>query len=139
MLTNVCLQGVQLRRDLNVIVGTGKNWKIPTFWPLLLRYISAPILAIIYSFSYPNFNALRYDPLHITGFALAHCVLVIISLGVIVPRWFDVFIPPHRQDDGKIETIANVNMSAIDAQKAEAERTEAGMSDSAESEQKVLR
>jgi len=51
------MQGNQLRRDLNVIVGTGKNWKIPVFWGPLLRYISAPILAIVFSFSYPEVSA----------------------------------------------------------------------------------
>lgn len=42
-----------------------------------------------------------------------------------MPRWFNVLIPPHRQQDGKVETVPNVTMSAIDAKKAE--RTEAGL------------
>ncbi|KAK5077864.1 hypothetical protein LTR64_003735 [Lithohypha guttulata] len=108
--------GNQLRRDLNLIVGTGKNWTIPSFWPLLMRYISAPILAIIFSFAYPSFYLLRYDPLHILGFTLAHVCLLVIGLGVILPRWFDVFLPPHRLNDGKVDTIPNVNQSAIDAE-----------------------
>jgi solute carrier family 6 GABA transporter-like protein 1 len=90
-----------LRRDLNVVVGRGKNWKLPFWWPALLRYLSAPILAIIFSFGYPNFYKLRNDPLHIFGFATAHIALVIVGLGVIVPRWFDVLIPTERRNDGE--------------------------------------
>lgn len=81
-----------------------------------MRYISAPILAIIFSFAYPSFYLLRYDPLHILGFTLAHVCLLVIGLGVILPRWFDVFLPPHRLNDGKVDTIPNVDQSAIDAE-----------------------
>ena len=56
--------GNQLRRDLNVIVATGKNWSIPSLWAPLIRYISAPILFIIYSFAYPEFWTLRNDPVY---------------------------------------------------------------------------
>lgn len=115
--SSLVLQGNQLRRDLNLIVGLGKNWKIPSFWSVLLRYVSGPILAIIYSFSYPAFNTLKYDPLHIAGFTLAHFSLIIIALGFIVPRFFNVFIPPMRRDEGKHETIANVPHGTLDAEK----------------------
>ncbi|KAH9220818.1 putative sodium/chloride dependent neurotransmitter transporter [Leptodontidium sp. 2 PMI_412] len=82
--------GNMLRHDLNLIVGTGKNWKIPMAWAPTLRYIGAPILAIVYGFSYPGFYAVRNDPMHIFGFAVGHLVLVIIALGLIVPSWFDL-------------------------------------------------
>lgn len=65
------MQGNQLRRDLNLIVGRGKNWKIPVFWPVLLRYISGPVLAIIFSFTFPEFHLLRYDPMMIASFILS--------------------------------------------------------------------
>ncbi|KAL4896134.1 hypothetical protein BDV59DRAFT_172131, partial [Aspergillus ambiguus] len=99
--------GNQLRRDLNAVVGGGKNWKIPRFWPVLLRYASAPILAIIFSFAYPEFHTLRYDPLMITGFILAHLCLLAILLGLVMPRYYDVFIPPDRRAEGSEETIVN--------------------------------
>lgn len=102
------MQGNQLRRDLNVIVGKGNNWNIPHFWPFLLRYVSAPILAIIYSFAYPAFYQLRYDPLHIIGFAFAHFSLIIVTLGLIVPRWFNVFVPLERRRDGEVDTVVGV-------------------------------
>ncbi|KAK7429154.1 hypothetical protein QQZ08_004369 [Neonectria magnoliae] len=88
--------GNQLRRDLNVIIATGKNWRIPVVWPIVLRYVSAPILAIVVSFAYPAFSAKSQDPLHIFAFTVAHCVMAIIGLGFIVPRWFDVFVPADK-------------------------------------------
>jgi solute carrier family 6 GABA transporter-like protein 1 len=54
-----------------------------------VKYVSGPILAIVYSFSYPNFInsgsplSGRQNPLHIMG-------------------WFDVFIPPNRRNEGHI-------------------------------------
>ena len=99
--------GNQLRRDLNLIVGHGSNWKIPVFWPLLLRYISAPVLAIVFSFAYPEFHTLRYDPLMITGFILAHIGLCVILLGFVMPRYYDVFIPVHRRQEGTEDTVVN--------------------------------
>jgi solute carrier family 6 (neurotransmitter transporter, GABA) member 1 len=99
--------GNQLRRDLNIIVGSGKNWKIPTFLPVLLRYVSGPILAIVLSFAYPEFHRLRYDPLMILGFIVANIGMVIILAGFIMPRYYGLFLPPHRRDEGSEPTIPN--------------------------------
>ncbi|KAF1359347.1 SNF-domain-containing protein [Lizonia empirigonia] len=98
--------GSQLRRDLNVIVGQGKNWKIPSFLPFLLRYISGPVLAIIFSFAYPEFHTLRYDPMYITGFILANLTMVVIILGFTIPRYYDAFIPYERRGEGTEPTVA---------------------------------
>ncbi|KAI9806944.1 MAG: hypothetical protein M1833_002602 [Piccolia ochrophora] len=99
--------GNQLRRDLNIIVGGGKNWNIPSFWAPLLRYISAPVLGIVFSFAYPEFYTLRYDPLMITGFTLSHSCLLLVAVGFVMPRYYEVFIPPHRRHEGTEETVAN--------------------------------
>ncbi|KAM3474866.1 hypothetical protein MY8738_007664 [Beauveria namnaoensis] len=106
--------GNQLRRDLNEIVGQGTNWKIPAFWAPLVRYIAAPTLSIVYSFSYPSFYELRDDPLHIFGFAVGHIALIIIGAGLIVPRWFDILIPPPRRNEGHHDYGANVLAPADD-------------------------
>ncbi|KAK8856081.1 SNF-domain-containing protein [Apiospora arundinis] len=97
--------GNQLRRDLNIVVGGGRNWNIPAFLPVLLRYVSGPILAIIFSFAYPEFYTLRYDPLMITGFTLAHIGMVLIILGCVAPRYYDKLIPAQRRAEGTEPTV----------------------------------
>lgn len=108
-----------MRLDLNVIVGTGKNWNIPVIWGPFLRFISAPILAIILGFSYPAFYQLRDDPLHILGFGVAHIGLILVGVGVIAPRWFNVLIPPHRRGEGKNPYAPNVVLGTIDSHQTE--------------------
>ncbi|RMJ28609.1 transporter [Aspergillus sp. HF37] len=98
--------GNQIRRDLNAVVGTGGNWRLPRFWPILLRYVSAPALAIIFSFAFPDFHRNRYDPLYILGFIIATLILVVILLGLVLPRYYDPLMPVSRRDEGSEETVA---------------------------------
>ncbi|KAL8868936.1 MAG: hypothetical protein Q9174_004651 [Haloplaca sp. 1 TL-2023] len=93
--------GEQLRRDLNVIVAAGKNWSIPVFWSPMIRYISSPILFIVYSLAYPEFWTLRNDPVYVFGFILSHFCLIFAVVALLLPRYYDVFVPRHRLDDGK--------------------------------------
>ena len=72
------------------------------FWGPLLRYVAAPILSIVFSFSYPSFYQTRYDPLYILGFAVGHISLLLIAAGFLLPRWFEVLIPPSRRGEGHI-------------------------------------
>lgn len=108
-------QGNQLRRDLNIVVGSGKNWKIPSFMPVLLRYVSGPVLAIIFSFAFPEFHSLRYDPMMITGFILSILGMVGVLLGFVMPRYYDAFIPIERRDEGMQVTALNQPMEQADA------------------------
>ncbi|KAG9567157.1 SNF-domain-containing protein, partial [Aureobasidium melanogenum] len=107
--------GNQLRRDLNLIIGSGKNWKIPFFLPILLRYVSGPVLAIIFSFAFPEFHTLRYDPMMITGFILSVLGMLAVLLGFVMPRYYDVFVPVERRDEGTKETVLNQPIEKIDA------------------------
>jgi solute carrier family 6 GABA transporter-like protein 1 len=36
------------------------------------------------------------------GFGVGHIVLLVFLGGFMVPRWFDVFIPPNRRNEGHI-------------------------------------
>jgi solute carrier family 6 GABA transporter-like protein 1 len=90
-----------------MIIGTGKNWAIPSFLPFLLRYVSGPILAIILSFAFPDFHLYRYDPLYIVGFILSILGLVLMLAGFIMPRYYQVFIPKTRREEGMEETVVN--------------------------------
>ncbi|KAI5202646.1 SNF-domain-containing protein [Aureobasidium subglaciale] len=106
--------GNQLRRDLNLVVGQGKNWNIPGFLPILLRYVSGPVLAIIFSFAFPEFHTLRYDPMMITGFILSILGMVGVLLGFVMPRYYDALIPVDRRHEGTQETILNEPTDQVD-------------------------
>lgn len=117
--TNTLTQGSQLRRDLNIIVGLGRNWEIPAFLPILLRYVSGPVLAIIFSFAYPEFQTLRNDPMMISGFILAHIGIVIIIAGYILPRYYDSLIPPEHRGEGT-EPMVPAELKGIEGTALEA-------------------
>ena len=84
--------------------------------PVLLRYISGPVLAIIFSFAFPEFHTLRYDPMMIAGFILSILGMVAMLLGFVMPRYYDVFIPVDRRDEGVQKTVLNEPTSRFDEQ-----------------------
>jgi len=94
----------------------GNNWNIPVIWAPTLRYISAPILVIVFSFSYPDFYQSRMDPLHILGFTISHVALIMVGVGYILPAWFDPIVPEHRKLEGDMPTAPGVNNSVVEAQ-----------------------
>lgn len=77
----------------------------------MLKYISAPIVAIIMSFAYPSFYASREDPLRIASFAFMNVVLLVSLLGLFVPRWFNVLAPAAKVPDGKYPVVPGVVLS----------------------------
>ena len=55
---------------------------------------------------------MRYkNPVHIFGFAVAHCTLLIIGLGFLVPRWFNIIVPPDRREDGNKVFAPNITVT----------------------------
>lgn len=93
-------QGNQLRRDLNSVIANGKNWNVPVIFGAVLRYITAPIIGMLFSMAYPLFYENRADPLHIAGFGFMHLSMVASFVGLFLPRWFNVFVPRNRIRDG---------------------------------------
>lgn len=73
--------------------------------PFLLRYLSGPVLAIILSFAFPEFHRLRYDPMFISGFILSILTVIAILLGLVMPRYYDAFVPVHRRAEGTEPTV----------------------------------
>ncbi|KAK2936613.1 Sodium:neurotransmitter symporter [Fusarium oxysporum f. sp. vasinfectum] len=121
-LISVLYYGNQLRHDLNSVIGNGNNWSLPFLWAPMLRYVSGPILAIIFSLAYPSFEEVKNDPLYILGFIVAHLLLVWCVIGFVFPRWFNIFIVPERRDDWKQPYAPNVlrgTTEGEDATKAE--------------------
>lgn len=95
-------------------MATGKNWSIPFYWGLLVRYCSAPILGIVFSLGYPAFAAVRYDPLQIFGFIIGHLSMLIIAFGLVFPRMMDVFVPFERQGEGEIPFSPNLAVASAE-------------------------
>lgn len=104
---------------MNAIIGVGKNWSLPAFWAPLLRYVSGPILAIIFSLAYPAFDQVSNDPLYILGFIVAHFLLLWIVVGWLMPTWFDVFVVPERRDDWKQPYAPNVLRGTTEEEEAD--------------------
>ena len=73
--------------------------------PFLLRYLSGPVLTIILSFAFPEFHRLRYDPMMISGFILSILTIIVILLGLVMPRYYDAFVPVHRRSEGTEPTV----------------------------------
>jgi len=44
----------------------------------------------------------------ISGFILAHLLMVAIILGCVMPRYYDVFVPQQRRAEGTEATVPNV-------------------------------
>ncbi|KAF4455572.1 hypothetical protein F53441_2096 [Fusarium austroafricanum] len=107
--------GNQLRRDLNnVILGGNKsNWQIPVIFPLCLKYITGPAVALVFSFAYPKFlNGKADDPPFIYSFVLMHMVVIFIIGAFLAPRFLNVLIPHHRieRGDGKYEVAPQMTL-----------------------------
>ncbi|KAK0380483.1 Sodium:neurotransmitter symporter family protein [Colletotrichum limetticola] len=116
-LSHTQFQGNQLRRDLNAIISIGGKWKISVFWGFVLKYNTAPIVAIIFSFPYPNFYAKnRMDPLHIAGFALKHIVLVSSLVALIMPHWFNVLVPNLKKLGGHYPVMPGIRFLRANAE-----------------------
>lgn len=82
----------------------------------MLKYNTAPIVSIIFSFAYPDFYAAkRWDPLHIASFAFMHMVLVSALVGLIMPRWFNVLVPASRKTEGDYPVMPGVVFSRANA------------------------
>lgn len=100
----LCAQSEQLRQDLNEIVAKGKNWNIPVLWAPMLRWLTAPVLIVILSFSYEAFDgSMRSNALHVFGFVFAHVVAALLVGGLVVPRLFDVFVSESKKGEHKLQ------------------------------------
>lgn len=97
-------------------VAINNNWPLPSFWTPVLRYVSAPILAILTSFAYPTFGRVMNDPLHIFGFCVGHVVMLLVVVGLVIPRWFDVFLPENRKHEGDLPYAPSVLVGTGDMQ-----------------------
>jgi solute carrier family 6 GABA transporter-like protein 1 len=97
--------GNQLRRDMNRAIVTGKNWRLHWSWPVMLKYITAPAVGLVFTFAYPKFieNNWDKDPPYLYSFILFHIVMIFIVGLFIFPKFFNMLVPAHRRDEGKYD------------------------------------
>jgi solute carrier family 6 GABA transporter-like protein 1 len=74
-----------------------------------------PILAIILSFSYPSFNAVRHDPCHIVGFVVANMTMLFIAVGWLMPKFYDPFVPVAVRGRGHLDFAPNESIAVVGA------------------------
>jgi solute carrier family 6 GABA transporter-like protein 1 len=73
-----------------------------------------PILAIILSFSYPSFNAVRHDPCHVVGFVVANMTMLFIAVGWLMPKFYDPFVPVEVRGRGHFDFTLNESIAVVD-------------------------
>jgi solute carrier family 6 (neurotransmitter transporter, GABA) member 1 len=117
-----------------VTVAADGGWDLPVAWPIVLRYITSPILAIVFSFAYPSFAAVNNDPLHIFAFGLMHLVMLFIGLGFALPRFFDVFVPADRRGENELTYAPRVLMGTLKGERERAAENGDGPAATAEGE-----
>jgi len=98
----------QLRTDLNNVVASEKQWRVPFIWSFLIKFLIPPTLLILI------FNSLAEEtPLgkpkfgnyadyawgyQFIGIAISLVALIIVSVGVIFPQVFSCLAPLDDQD-----------------------------------------
>lgn len=70
----------------------------------------------------------------ILGFIVAHLGMVLVIGGCIIPRYYNVFIPPHRRGEGTEETVAMEPKGEVIARVVADETGEAGVEKSSDDE-----
>ncbi|RBQ95861.1 hypothetical protein VDGD_03500 [Verticillium dahliae] len=95
--------GNQLRRDMNASILTGKNWRLHWAWPVILKYLTAPAVGLVFSFAYSKFRDEKFaqDPAYLYSFILFHMVMVFIVGLFIFPRFFNCLVPARRLEAGE--------------------------------------
>lgn len=73
-----------------------------------------PILAIILSFSYPSFNAVRHDPCHVVGFVVANMTMLYVAVGWFLPKFYDPFVPIEKRGEGHLDFAPNESIAVVD-------------------------
>lgn len=96
---------------------TGKNWRLHWAWPVILKYITAPAVGLVFTFAYPKFRDAEWyhDPPYFYSFVLMHVVMIFIVGLFIFPRFFNFLIPATRRDEGTYEVQPQVSIGEIPA------------------------
>ena len=87
----------QLRKDLNSTIATGGRWEIPIVWSFIMKFITGPITFLLIGFSLTEVNQIFDNVTNLVGFLSGVCIVLFAVFGIIVPRFFDIFLPPGEK------------------------------------------
>lgn len=94
----------------------GNNWRLHWFWPITLKYITAPAVGLVFTFAYPKFldedPETRYfeNPAYIYGFSIMHLVIIFVVALFVFPRFFNFLIPEIRRGQGRYDVEPQVTI-----------------------------
>lgn len=91
-------QADQLRKDLNASICTSGAWEIPLIWAYTMKFITGPITALIGAFSIGKFADVGTDVTRILGSLTGAALILFVIVGILMPRFFDIFLPPGEQN-----------------------------------------
>lgn len=95
---------------------TGNNWRLHWFWPVCLKYVTAPAVGLVFTFAYPKFLSRAEDqflfeqPPFLYSFILMHIVIVFILGFFVAPSFANFLIPAVRRGDGKFDVMPQVTI-----------------------------
>ena len=99
--------GQQLRRDLNRAIVKPGNWRLPFYYPVILKYVTSPAVGLVFTFAYPKFvkNKHSQDPPYFYAFVIMHCVMIAIVVLFVFPRWGNFLVPATRVPQGRHDEV----------------------------------
>ena len=91
----------QLRKDLNAAISTNGRWEIPLVWSFVMKFVTGPITFLLVVFSLTEINQIFDNVANFVGFLSGICIILFAVFGVIIPRFFDIFLPPGEKNQWK--------------------------------------
>ena len=100
----------QLRKDLNATIATEGRWEIPLVWSFVMKFVTGPITFFLVVFSLTDINKIFDDATNLVGFLSGLCIVLFAVFGLVVPRFFDIFLPPGEKNKWKAQFDAGAGI-----------------------------
>lgn len=105
-----------LTRDLNAVIAQGNNWSLPMFWAPVMRWITAPVLAVILAIGYQDYTVgkeYHKDPLHVFSFILSHVGVAFIIVGFFWPNTFAWWSPRKELESDQRQYLTGPGVTLV--------------------------
>ncbi|KAI9101327.1 hypothetical protein DFS34DRAFT_613987 [Phlyctochytrium arcticum] len=95
----ILYQSITFMNDMNTLIRTGTQTRIPLFYPLLIKYVTTPALTIIQVVVYEGVMKKTEMPMAWLGLIIALMVPAWVLLGAIYPNALNWLIPAPKVVD----------------------------------------